>query len=123
MNDLANYSIREKWTAPLATLERGTGDCTDFAVAKYYALGEIGVPLKDRRLLVVRVKPRGKEHTVLAVREDQHWLILDNRNMTIVDAADATEYAPLLEFDHRGVWQFLEPHLAYEARAVCAVSG
>ena len=68
MNDLANYSIREKWTAPLATLERGTGDCTDFAVAKYYALGEIGVPLKDRRLLVVRVKPRGKEHTVLAVR-------------------------------------------------------
>ncbi|HEY6022885.1 MAG TPA: transglutaminase-like cysteine peptidase [Pseudolabrys sp.] len=116
MNDLANYGIREIWAPPLATLERGAGDCTDFAIAKYYALGEIGVALKDRRLLVVRVKQSGQEHTVLAVREDQHWLILDNRSMTIVDAADLNEYVPLLEFDHRGVWRFLESHLAYEGK-------
>jgi hypothetical protein len=59
----------------------------------------------------------------VAIREDQHWLILDNRNMTIVDAADAAEYVPLLEFDHRGVRQFLEPHLASDTKAACAVSG
>jgi predicted transglutaminase-like cysteine proteinase len=39
--------------------------------------------------------PGGQEHAVLAVREDQHWLILDNRRMAIVDAADATQYFPL----------------------------
>jgi predicted transglutaminase-like cysteine proteinase len=123
MNDLANYGIREIWTAPLATLARGAGDCTDYAIAKYYALGEVGVPANDRRIVVVSIKSQEQEHAVLAVREDQHWLILDNRSMTIVDAADDTQYEPLLEFDHRDVREFVKPALAHAARAACASSG
>jgi len=44
MNDLRNYKVPEIWTAPLATLANGAGDCTDYAIAKYYALGEVGIP-------------------------------------------------------------------------------
>jgi predicted transglutaminase-like cysteine proteinase len=121
MNDLRNYKVPEIWTAPLATLANGAGDCTDYAIAKYYALGEVGIPANDRRLVVVSDKsPGGQEHAVLAVREDQHWLILDNRRMAIVDAADATQYFPLLVVDHRGLRQFVNPALAPAARAVCA---
>lgn len=120
-NDLRNYKVPEIWTAPLATLANGAGDCTDYAIAKYYALGEVGIPANDRRLVVVSDKsPGGQEHAVLAVREDQHWLILDNRRMAIVDAADATQYFPLLVVDHRGLRQFVNPALAPAARDTCA---
>ena len=122
MNDFANYGVPEIWKAPLATLANGAGDCTDYAIAKYYALGGIGVPANDRRLVMVRIKWLEVEHAVLAVREGQHWLILDNRRMAIVDAADAIEYIPLLEFDHRGVRQFVNPALAQAARVACGAT-
>jgi predicted transglutaminase-like cysteine proteinase len=117
---LANYKGPAIWQTPLATLANGAGDCTDYAIAKYFALGEIGIPANDRRLVVVKVKLLGEKHAVVAVREDQHWLILDNRNMAIVDAADVTQYVPLLEFDHVSVREFLKPAVAKATRAAGA---
>jgi predicted transglutaminase-like cysteine proteinase len=98
-----DYRGPAPWNGPVATLAKGAGDCMNYAIAKYFALGEVGVPASDRRLVVVGMKKLGQEHAVVAVREDSHWLILDNRSMTIVEAADATQYFPLLVFDHRGV--------------------
>ncbi|HEY1474672.1 MAG TPA: transglutaminase-like cysteine peptidase [Pseudolabrys sp.] len=98
-----NYRGPEPWKGPVATLAKGAGDCVNYAVAKYFALGEIGIPASDRRLVVVGMKRLRQQHAVVAVREGSHWLILDNRSMTIVEAADATQYFPLLVFDHRGV--------------------
>jgi len=98
-----NYSGPELWRTPVATLANGAGDCMNYAIAKYFALGELGISATDRRLVVVGMKNVGQEHAVVAVREGPHWLILDNRSMTIVEAADATQYFPLLVFDHRGV--------------------
>ena len=109
MSDLANYGVPEIWKTPLATLANGAGDCVDYAIAKYFALGEIGIPENNRRLLVVRIKSSGTEHALLIVREDQRWLILDNLRMAIVDAADAKQYVPLIELDYRGVRQFVQP--------------
>ena len=109
MSDPKNYGVPEVWTAPLATLANGAGDCTDYAIAKYFALGEVGVPENDRRLLVVSQKLRGGEHAVLAVRENPRWLILDNQRMTIVADAEANQYVPLLVFDHNGVRRFVAP--------------
>lgn len=115
-SDLANYGVREIWKAPLATLTNGVGDCTDYAIAKYYALGEIGVPAEDRRLVVVNIKTLGVQHAVVAVREGQHWLILDNRHMAIADAADLTQYVPLVEFEHRSVREFVNPSVVRVVR-------
>jgi predicted transglutaminase-like cysteine proteinase len=109
MSDLANYGVPEIWKTPLATLANGAGDCIDYAIAKYFALGEIGIPENNRRLLVVRIKSLGTEHALLIVRENQRWLILDNLRMAIVDAADAKQYIPLIELDYRGVRQFVQP--------------
>jgi predicted transglutaminase-like cysteine proteinase len=121
MKDLDNYGVPEVWKAPLATLANGAGDCTDYAIAKYFALGEVGVAANDRRLVVVRAKSRRLDlHTVLAVREEQHWLILDNRSMNIVDAADAIHYVPLFEFDHRDMREFVKPAPPQVARTTCA---
>ncbi|HEX3340388.1 MAG TPA: transglutaminase-like cysteine peptidase, partial [Pseudolabrys sp.] len=40
MSDLAQWGVEDRWTAPLATLTTGFGDCEDYAIAKYVALME-----------------------------------------------------------------------------------
>ena len=120
MSDFKSYGVPEIWTAPLATLANGAGDCTDYAIAKYFALGEVGIPANDRRLVVVQTKLRREEHAVLAVRDDERWLILDNRSMTTLDATEATAYIPLLVLDHRDVRQFVRVNLTQMMRDGCA---
>jgi predicted transglutaminase-like cysteine proteinase len=41
MSDAVNYGMTEVWKASLATLTNGAGNCTDYALAKYFALGEM----------------------------------------------------------------------------------
>ena len=52
MSDLAQHGVLDRWTAPLATLAAGQGDCEDYAIAKYVA--EVGVEAADLRFLLVR---------------------------------------------------------------------
>ena len=63
MSDLAQWGVEDRWTAPLATLTTGFGDCEDYAIAKYVALVEAGVAAEDVRLIIardlVRVVKRG----------------------------------------------------------------
>ncbi len=121
IKDIKNYGVPEIWTAPLATLAKGAGDCTDYALAKYFVLGEVGISANNRRLVIVQVKPRLEEHAVLAVRENENWIILDNRHMTIVNTADATDYVPLLILDHYGIRQVIRPALGLMTKAVCGL--
>lgn len=123
MSDFQNYGVPEIWTAPLATLASGAGDCIDYAIAKYFVLGEVGISENDRRLVVVQSKLRGEQHAVLAVREKRHWLVLDNRRMTIVHATELNEYIPLLVLDHRGVRQFVRPAHVPMAKATACSPG
>ena len=37
-SDLAQWGVADRWSAPLATLASGRGDCEDYAIAKYVAL-------------------------------------------------------------------------------------
>lgn len=64
------------WLAPLAALGR-PGDCKSYAVVKYLALGELGVPASDRRLIMLRKVSRPNDlHLVVLVKFDDRWIIL-----------------------------------------------
>src|SRR5476651_1318369 len=52
MSDLAQYGAIDVWSSPLATFARGAGDCEDYAIAKFVALGLAGIPPEDMRLLI-----------------------------------------------------------------------
>src|SRR5262249_56093890 len=39
-SDLSQYGVDDFWSPPLATLEKGAGDCEDYAILKYLALRE-----------------------------------------------------------------------------------
>ena len=106
MSDWAQYGVDDFWSAPLATLDAGAGDCEDYAIVKYIALRESGIVPDDLRLVIVRDVKRKTDHAVVAVRHDEEWLILDNRTLIIINAEKALHYNPLFVLDHRGVRAF-----------------
>ena len=106
LSDWAHHGVSDFWSAPLATLADGAGDCEDYAIAKYVALREFGTVSDDLRLVVVRDIKRKTLHAVVAVRFDGEWLILDNRHLVLVNAVEAFHYFPLFVMDHRGVSEF-----------------
>lgn len=106
VSDWTQHGVDDFWSAPLATLSAGAGDCEDYAIVKYVALRESGIAPDDLRLVVVHDIKRKTDHVVLAVRHDGEWLILDNRTLILVNAEEAGYYFPLFVLDQRGVRAF-----------------
>ena len=106
MSDWAQYGYAQFWATPLQTLNSGAGDCKDYAIVKYAALRELGISPGDLRLVIVRDDVRQAEHEVLAVRDGQQWLILDNLTMAMLDAEQIRHYYPLFVMDYRGARAF-----------------
>ena len=107
MTDLAQWGVDDRWTAPLATLTTGFGDCEDYAIAKYVALMEAGVAADDVRLIIVHDLVRGGGHAVVAVHIDGGWIILDNRWMALADDRETRRLVPQFVLDGDGVKRFV----------------
>src|SRR5215813_4246103 len=105
-SDLSQYGVDDFWSAPLATIEKGAGDCEDYAILKYLALREAGISPDDLRLLIVSYPRRGIIHAVLAVHLDEQWLLLDNLTMVMVNSVEATQYRPLIALDYHAITTF-----------------
>jgi len=109
----ANDGADDVWSSPLATFQRGAGDCEDYAIAKLAALRLAGVAPDDLRIVVVRDTQAGEEHAVAAARLDGHWLMLDNRRMAMVEDQAARTYQPLFVLYQSAVLKYVdEPALA-----------
>jgi predicted transglutaminase-like cysteine proteinase len=109
--DMVQFGVVDVWSAPLATFTTGRGDCEDYAIAKYVALREAGVAAEDLRILLVRDTAIRDDHAVLATRQAGHWLILDNRNMRLIDDSDIKHFMPLFAIDQSGVKLVAAPYV------------
>jgi predicted transglutaminase-like cysteine proteinase len=116
MTDLAQWGVTDRWSAPLATLTTGRGDCEDYAIAKYVALREAGVAETDVRLVIVRDLANGEDHAIVAARADEKWIMLDNRRLTLLEDSAMPHVLPLFAFDQDGVKRFA-PQVAEARRA------
>jgi predicted transglutaminase-like cysteine proteinase len=103
------YGATEPWTAPLATLVAGRGDCTDLSIAKYLALREARVAADDLRILIVWDDLARQYHAVLAARDQRRWLILDNRITVLGEDVEFRNFLPLFAISDQGVRQFSPP--------------
>jgi predicted transglutaminase-like cysteine proteinase len=104
----ANDGADDVWSSPLATIQRGAGDCEDYAIAKLAALRLAGVAPADLRIVVVRDTQAGQEHAVAAARLDGHWLMLDNRRMAMVEDDAARTYQPLFVLYQSAVLKYVD---------------
>ena len=105
-SDWAQYGFADFWASPLQTLASGAGDCEDYAIVKYVALRAMGIPETDLRLIIVRDDKHQTAHAIVGVRDEQEWLILDNRTMFIINAGDARYYSPLFMLEQKTVQPF-----------------
>jgi len=106
MSDLAQHGRIDVWTSPLATLATGSGDCEDYAIAKFVALRRAGIAPDDIRIVVLHDTIHGDNHAVAAARLDGHWLMLDNRRMAMVEDSDVRNYQPTFAIDGEGVRRY-----------------
>ncbi|GAB4215211.1 MAG: transglutaminase-like cysteine peptidase [Rhodoferax sp.] len=108
--DNAIWQQPDYWATPLETLGRGTGDCEDYAIAKYMTLLQMGVSNEKLRLIYVRSKSgvggTSVAHMVLgyfATPEDEP-LILDNLITSVRPAASRKDLQPVYSFNTNGLW-------------------
>ena len=106
--EFTNYSTQfgsaDLWLAAAETLQRGRGDCEDYAIAKLQMLRRAGFEEKDLYLVILRDVRRQADHAVLVVRADGRLLVLDNGTNRIVDSDSVPDYRPIMTFSAAGSW-------------------
>jgi predicted transglutaminase-like cysteine proteinase len=99
-----NWGRPMYWEAPLEFLAYG-GQCQDYAIAKYVALRQAGVPADQMRIVVLRATDRGEDHAVLVVDVDGEAMMLDNMHTGVVPTAAEASYRPYYSINELGWWQ------------------
>jgi predicted transglutaminase-like cysteine proteinase len=107
--DLALHGEADRWSAPLATLQAGRGDCEDYAFLKRQILLHAGVKPSDLRIVLLRDTAARGDHAVLSARADGKWYVLDNRRGGFFEETDLPHYLPLFAIDETGLKLFAVP--------------
>lgn len=108
-DDRENWGVVDHWTSPIELLNRGQGDCEDYAIAKYFSLIAMGVAPAKMRMVYVRAQVGGtiQAHMVLAYYPEPSAepLILDNLISDLRPASRRPDLAPVFSFNAEGLWQ------------------
>ena len=102
VDDRVHWSAEDYWATPAESIGSAGGDCEDYAIAKYYLLKELGIPLARLRITYVRaLSLNGQAHMVLAyyARPDADPLILDNLDPIIRVASRRADLEPVYSFN------------------------
>jgi predicted transglutaminase-like cysteine proteinase len=103
--DQSLFGVEDLWQSPLSFVS-GSGDCEDYAIAKYTALRLLGYPEESLRLIVLMDEARDVPHAVLEVRAYGHRWLLDNLNDR-ADVAMDVDYRPLYALSGDEHWVFV----------------
>jgi predicted transglutaminase-like cysteine proteinase len=110
--DIDIWGQIDYWASPLEMLEKGAGDCEDFAIAKYFSLVALGMPVQKLRLVYVRAQIGGpggavQAHMVLAyyAAPNAEPLILDSLITEVRPASRRPDLSPVFSFNSEGLGQ------------------
>ena len=107
--DVEVWGKIDYWASPLEALDKGRGDCEDYAIAKYFSLVSAGIPVSKLRMVYVRAQLGGKSlaHMVLAyyAQAGAEPLILDNLIAELRPASARGDLLPVFSFNSEGLWQ------------------
>jgi len=106
MSDEEHWHQRDYWATPLEMLATDGGDCEDYAIAKYFTLKELGIPMTKLRITYVIATSINEPHMVLAYYEtpDADPLILDNIKDRVMAASSRPDLEPVYGFNGDGLW-------------------
>lgn len=110
--DRVVWNQEDYWATPLEFMALSTGDCEDYAIAKYMSLVLAGVDVEKLKITYVSVVlpgeagPKKQAHMVLAyyATPGAEPLILDNINEEILPASKRSELTPIYGFNSQQLW-------------------
>ena len=119
------WGVADYWETPDEVVAKGKTDCEGFAIFKLWLARIAGINDDGMGIVVGVARDARQVHADLLVRLDGHDIILDNRRASIVLAALAGDFQPLmvldledLHFFGRAAPQGIDPaSLATESRA------
>lgn len=104
--DIDIWGVKDYWATPLEFVARGTGDCEDYAIAKYFTLKAMGISDKKLNIAYVKALQLGSSHMVLTYvsKPGDEPLILDNLDKSIKSASERQDLAPIFSFNGTDLW-------------------
>lgn len=111
-SDALNNGIKDYWASPAETLQRGSGDCEDYAILKYVSLLLCGMD-RSRIRLVYGMRnddyPLGDTrvaHLLTAVlTTESEPLLLCNTTDLVLSVPMRKDFQAEISFNRRGAWQ------------------
>ncbi len=110
-SDRETYRASEYWAAPDQFMAY-SGDCEDYAIAKFFALRELGFANRELRIAVVYDNLRRIGHAVLAVYTEDDILSLNNQTDTIASHARYDNFVPWYLVNETTLWTAAGPALS-----------
>lgn len=106
--DKGNYGTSDYWASPPEFL-RKSGDCEDFAIAKFYGLKDLGFTEQEMRVVALKDTIRNIGHAVLVVYLDGEALVLDNQTNMVWPHSRYKYYRPYYSVNSSYRWMHVPP--------------
>lgn len=103
-----NWGSPIYWETPYEFLAKG-GQCEDYAIAKFLALAQSGVPESALHFVVVHDSVSGLDHAITQVTVGGEDLVLDNQTTDVLPAASVTRYTPYYSENDAGIEVYARP--------------
>jgi predicted transglutaminase-like cysteine proteinase len=107
VQDIVNWGVQDYWATP-GEFFRVSGDCEDYAIAKYYSLRKIGVPAEKMHIVVVHDLNLRLFHAILVISQDERRFVLDNQIEQVVPIEAILHYRPVYAVNEGGYRVFVE---------------
>jgi len=104
ISDSRNWGVNDYWATPGEFMAR-SGDCEDFAIAKYLSLRQLGWSEDELRVAVVRDLSLNVNHAVLIVYYDGRTWLLDNQIQRVVETESVRHYRPVFSINEKYWWR------------------
>jgi len=101
MTDRDLWGVEDYWATPAEMLSINGADCEDYAIAKYFTLRELGIPVSRLRLVYATTWLSKSAHLVLAYYpgDGADPLILDNLEGRVQPAGERPDLTPVFTFN------------------------
>lgn len=106
--DVQVYGLPDYWATPEQFI-KSSGDCEDYAIAKFYAMKELGVPDENHRIVVLKDKIRNLDHAIMALYIGEDVYILDNMTNMVHTHEMYKHYQPYFSVNEEFRWAHVPP--------------
>lgn len=100
-----NWGRPDYWETPFEFFAK-SGQCQDYATAKYMLLRAAGVPGEMLRIVVAWDRETRQNHAVLVAYLNNEALLMDNQVARVTLVQQAKRYRPLYALSESGWWAF-----------------